>query len=179
MLKYKEPIIAKITLRKKWVQAIEKIDSIEKRSRLLMIIFDGFVRGERYTSCNDPVFAPVLRMIYADLDESARRAAAARERREKRRQMHANPPRRSPQHIYEEIPAMYLFDGYASFMMSNGAGDARAYIKSKVGDINLDALIVAFRKFATKHKLLNSLHRFHVFRDRLLKFAQNFRQKAV
>ena len=32
-----------------------------------------------------------------------------------------------------------------------------------------------FRKFARKNKLLNSLHRFHVFRDQLLKFATNFR----
>ena len=161
------------------MKAIDKIDDLNLRSHILMIIFDGFVRNERYTALIHPVFRPILDMIYADLDESARRAARAKERREQRKRLQVNPPRKSKQHIYEEVPAMYLFDGFASYMMSNAGGEIRSYIKSKIGNVDLDALIVAFRKFARKNKLLNSLHRFHVFRDQLLRFATNFRMKPA
>lgn len=115
----------------------------------------------------------IYRMVKDDVEKSRQRAEEARKRREERKhngQNDVNRPRVSKQHIYEQHPAMFLFDGFASYMMSTAYTAGRKVISEKYGTVDFDKAINLFRKYVLERKQLGSIQRFQVFRDMFNRF---------
>ena len=176
-----------MTIRKKWYVKLQQINNIEIRNNALWSILEYMATGchqpltdllNEYGECVD-----LINMVVNDIEKSRRRAEEARRRREERRrneQIGMNQPRRSKQHIYEQHPAMFIFDGFASYIMTTAYTAGRKAIVEKFGSVNFDKAINMFRKNVLERKQLGSIQRFQVFRDQFTRFiGENKTRLAV
>ena len=174
-----------MTIRKKWYAKLQQISNIKTRNEALWAILEYLATGSecainRFRTMSSECMS-LMSMVIDDVEKSRLRAEAARKRREERKQNEkngTNQPRRSMQHIYEHLPAMYLFDGFASYMMSTAYKTGRKAIVEKYGNIDFDKAIRMFRQHAIDKKMLGCIQRLNVFCDMFARFI-NTRQRAL
>ncbi len=172
-------IMANALFKEEWFKIISSSNySDDDRKNMAWAVLEYLINGEE-EEVNDMCIYYEKRIremsknIKRDAELRRRRAEAARKRREERKknaQAKINRPCRSKQHIYEQHPAMYLFDGFASYMISTAYTAGRKVITEKYGAIDFDKAIKLFRKNIMERNQLNSLQRFHVFRDMFTRF---------
>ncbi len=181
--------MANALFKEEWYRIIKDSDMgeyEEDRNRIAWAVLEYVMSGDDYElndvrKCYDRTIEELVDKVRKEIENRRLRAEAARKRRQERKQSEVNRPRRSHQRIYETHPAMYLFDGYASFMMSTEYNGGRKAFADKLGRaIDFDKAIVRFRKYAIENKLLSSMQRFNVFRDMLIRFIkENLRVLTV
>ena len=169
--------MASMTIRKKWYGKIQQISDTETRKEALWAILEYIANDNidplRRLPDDDRACRDLYYMVLKDVKKSRQRAEEARRRREERKkneQNDMNRPRTSRQHIYEQHPAMFLFDGFASYMMSTAYTAGRKAISDKYGQFDFDKAINMFRKNVLERKQLTSILRFQVFRDMFSRF---------
>ncbi len=169
--------MANMTIRKKWYAKLQQISNIETRKEALWAILEYLSTGSECvinsfrTAGNECM--SLMSMVIDDVEKSRMRAEAARQRRQEQKQNarnDVNQPRRSRQHIYEQHPAMYLFDGFASYLMSTAYKAGRKAIIGKYGNINFDKAIRMFRQQVVDKNTLGCIQRLNVFCDMFTRF---------
>ncbi len=174
-----------MTIRKKWYEKLQQISNTETRKEALWAIIEYLATGSeciinRFRTVGNECME-LMTMVIDDVEKSRQRAEAARKRREEHKQNadnEINQPRRSKQHIYEQHPAMFLFDGFASYFMSTANSAGRKTFIEKIGNIDFEKAIRQFRQHAIDKKILGCMQRFNVFCDMLTRFV-NVKKRSL
>ncbi len=170
--------MASMTIRKKWYEKLQQISDNETRNDALWAIIEYLATGSecvvnRFREVGNECMS-LMTMVIDDVEKSRLRAEAARKRREERKrneQNGYNRPRCSKQHIYEQYPAMFIFDGFASYLMSTAFTAGRKVITGKFGEIDFDKAISMFRELTLARKQLGNVQRFSIFREMFTRFV--------
>lgn len=154
-----------ITFRKKWVIAISRLPK-HLQNEAILAVFEFLQTGE-----NEHPNSKISNLVWAieqDVDKSIERREKARKRRqqqkaEKQQAQSTNTPTSvdtESQREYEAHPELYMFDGFMSYLISQGADGPLPAVPDGMNEVTL---LCYFRNWVIENNKLGELTKLNAF----------------